>query len=243
MVVVGSAIFGHANIHAATRKFKRIFRDFGKSKKKIVIFANGDADDMDFFRQVAEGADFVICCDGGARYAAKLGIAAHLIVGDLDSLNEGDKAGFVRQNVEFEEYHTEKNATDLELAVSAALQRNPDEIVILGGFGGRADHFLGNIQTLVMATKADTKAFLASRTTKIFVIDKFAEIPREDYDFISLVPLEAEAKGITTTGLKYPLCSEALRIGTTVGISNEFVDFVATVAVDEGLLLAICTKI
>ena len=242
VVVAGSAIFDHANIHAAARKFKNIFSEYEKTKTKIVIFANGEADALDFFDKVAKGANYIICCDGGAGFAAKLGLVPHLIVGDFDSLDVNIKADYENKSVTFAEFPVEKNATDLEMAVEMALQKSPDEIIILGGYGGRADHFLGNIQTLVMAAKADAKAFLVSSTTKAFVIDKYAEIPRENFDYISLVPLEAEVSGITTTGLKYPLRSDTLRIGTTVGISNEFVDSVATVVVDEGLLLAICTR-
>ena len=242
VVVVGSAIFGHANIHAVTKGFKGIFNEINKSKIKIVIFANGEADNLDFFKQIAEEANIIICCDGGANFADNLGLAPHLIVGDFDSLDLGLKAVYESKDVIFEEYPSDKDATDLELAVGLALKKFPDEIIILGGYGGRVDHFLGNIHTLVMAAKADVKASLVSSTTKAFIIDKFAEIPREDFDYISLVPLEAEVSGVTTTGLKYPLCKDILRIGTTVGISNEFMDIGATVSVENGLILAICTK-
>jgi len=242
VVVVGSAILNHANICAAAKKFKYIFDGYRKNKTKTVIFANGEADDLDFFGQIAENADYIICSDGGANFAAQLGIVPHLIVGDFDSLDKDVKADYKSRQVAFAEFPIGKDSTDLELAVELALQKPSDEIVILGGYGGRVDHFLGNIQTLVMAAKANIKASLASSTTKAFIIDIFAEIPRDDYDYISLVPLEAEVSGITTTGLKYPLRSGTLHIGTTVGISNEFVDSVATVAVDSGLILAICTK-
>jgi len=242
VIVVGSAIFAHANIHAATKKFKGIFGEFRENTTKIVIFTNGAADDLDFFAQVVEDADYVICCDGGARYAAELGITPNLIVGDFDSIDTVTWSNFKSKNVTFAEFPTDKDSTDLELALELALKRSPDEIVILGGYGNRMDHFLGNIQILVMAAKADVKASLLSSSTKVLVIDKFAEIPRDNYDYISLMPLEAEVSGITTTGLKYPLCSDTLRIGTTIGFSNEFVDYVAAIAVENGLLLAICTK-
>ena len=243
VVVVGSAIFSHSNIYAATKKFKNICSEYEKTRTKIVIFANGEADDLDFFAEVAQDADLIICSDGGASFASKLELVPHMIVGDFDSLDKHIKAAYENKDVTFYDFPVDKNATDLELAVGLALKKSPDEIVILGGYGGRADHFLGNIQTLVMAAKADVKAFMVSASTKMFIINRFAEIQREHYDYISLVPLEAEVSGITTTGLKYPLCAETLHIGNTVGISNEFTELVATVMVNNGLLLAICTKI
>ena len=242
VVVVGSAIFDNANIYAAARKYKRIFRDHEKTENKIIIIANGEMDNAEDFIQIAQSANFVICCDGGAAHAAKMGIVPHLIVGDLDSLDEAVKADFVRQGVKFEEYSAEKNATDLELAMEFALQKSPDEILILGGYGGRVDHFLGNIQALIFAAKADIKVSLADAATSIFVIDKFVEIARENYDYLSLIPLEAQVTGVTTSGLKYPLRAATLHLGSTVGISNEFLEDVATITVENGLLLAVCTK-
>ena len=241
VVVVGSAIFHHANIQAATKQYKRIFRRHEKSENKIIIFANGQMDNANDCIQIAQSANFVICCDGGASHAAEMGIVPHLIVGDLDSLDEAIKADFMRQNVKFEEFAAEKDATDLELAMHIALQRDPDEIVILGGYGGRTDHFLGNLQVLINAAKAGVEASLVDSTTMTFVIDKFTEISRKNYDYISLIPLEAEVKGVTTGGLKYPLYESTLCLGSTVGISNEFVNDVATVSINSGLLLAICT--
>ncbi|MCL2573339.1 MAG: thiamine diphosphokinase [Defluviitaleaceae bacterium] len=197
---------------------------------------------MTFFSENIEDASYIICCDGGASFANKIGIVPNLIVGDLDSLDILVKQDYESKNVAFAKFPSDKNATDLELAMEIALQRMPDEVVILGGYGGRPDHFLGNIQTLILAARADARAFLVGSFAKTFVIDKFAEIPRENFDYISLVPLEGEASGVTTTGLKYPLQSDTLNNGTTVGISNEFADDVATVTVDDGLLLAICTR-
>jgi len=94
VVVVGSAIFGHANIHASTKKFKSIFAEYRKTKTKIVIFANGDGDNLGFLRQIADEADFVICCDGGAGFAAQLEIVPDLIVGDFDSIDAQIKVDF-----------------------------------------------------------------------------------------------------------------------------------------------------
>ena len=242
VVVVGSAIFDRTNIQVATMKIKEILNGHSEIKSKIVIFANGEADNSDFFGQIAKDADFLICCDGGANFAARMNLVPDLIIGDFDSIDTCVKAEYKSKNVIFESFPADKNTTDLELAVNLALQKFPDEIVVLGGYGGRADHFLGNIQTLVVAVKAGVKAFLVSSTAKAFIIDKFAEIPREDYDYISLVPLGPEVSGITTTGLKYPLNKDTLHIGTTVGISNEFMDSIATVTVDDGFLLTICIK-
>jgi thiamine pyrophosphokinase len=209
---------------------------------KIVIFANGQMDDMKFAGGIAKGADFVICCDGGSKYAAVLGIRPDLIVGDLDSIDGDTLEKFQAMDVAFEKFPVAKDFTDLELSIDLALAKKPDEIVILGGFGGRADHFLGNIHALVPAAKAGVPAFLLDAGCRAFVICGTVELVREDYDVVSLIPLTTEVLGVCTAGLEYALENETLRIGTTRGISNKFVSDVAEVSVCEGLLLVICAK-
>jgi thiamine pyrophosphokinase len=48
-----------------------------------------------------------------------------------------------------------------------------------------------------------------------------------------------DARGVTTSGLQYPLHDEDRPAGTTRGVSNVFERATATVAVRDGVLLAI----
>lgn len=209
---------------------------------KIVIFANGEMDSGNFFVKNAENSDLLICCDGGSNYAAALGLTPDVIVGDFDSINQDIIAKFVDDGVVFEKYPKHKDATDLELAVSTAISKNPDEIIILGAFGGRPDHFLGNIHALMPAAKAGIRAYLLSSTAKAALIYNYLEIDKENYDHISLIPITTEVKGIFTTGLEYALQNEAIEIGCTKGISNKFTTKTAKISLRKGILLAICTK-
>jgi thiamine pyrophosphokinase len=59
---------------------------------------------------------------------------------------------------------------------------------------------------------------------------------------VSLVPLPPYVKGITTTGLSYPLTDETFVFGIGRGISNEFAGEMATVSIKEGLLLVFVSK-
>ncbi|MCL2396884.1 MAG: thiamine diphosphokinase [Defluviitaleaceae bacterium] len=209
---------------------------------KIVIFANGEVGCADFAGHIAASANFVIFCDGGSRHGMNLGIRPDVIVGDLDSIDADVLAYFQDMDVVFEKFPAAKESTDLELAIGLAMTKNPAEIIVLGAFGGRVDHFLGNIHALIPVVKSKVKASLVDFAIKAMIIHEVAEITRESYDTISLIPLTSAASGVTTAGLKYPLRDEVLHIGTTRGISNIFVENTASVTVAEGLLLAICTK-
>src|SRR3954451_6681075 len=99
-----------------------------------------------------EGVDLVIAADGGARHAQRLGVTLDLWVGDGDSLGEDALAELVAAGVPVERSPADKDQTDLELAVDAALARRSVGLVIVGALGGeRVDHALGNVALLTAA--------------------------------------------------------------------------------------------
>jgi thiamine pyrophosphokinase len=54
-----------------------------------------------------------------------------------------------------------------------------------------------------------------------------------------LIPLSKEVQGVRTVGLKYPLHSETLHRIESRGISNEWSDAEAMVAIQAGKLLVV----
>ena len=52
--------------------------------------------------------------------------------------------------------------------MSKLLEAGADDIEIYGGFGGREDHFIGNIHLLYRAFKAGAECAMISEKTKIF---------------------------------------------------------------------------
>jgi len=211
---------------------------------KIIIFANGRADDSAFLQSKANNADYVICCDGGANIAAYAGIIPDIIIGDLDSVCSQTLQFLSLNNVEIQRHNKHKDYTDLELAIKHAVALKPSEIAVLCAFGGRVDHFIGNIHALVSAAESNINVYLINEDTKTIVAAKRVIIvQKENYSHISLIPFTA-ITNITTTGLKYPLTNADLHIGTTRGISNVFADNsnTAKITFSGGLLLIILSK-
>src|SRR3954454_21877515 len=87
-----------------------------------------------------------LAADGGSRHAAALGVTLDLWVGDGDSLGDEGIAELAAARVPIERSPTEKDQTDLELAVGAALALGAGGIPIVGAMiGERVDHALANV--------------------------------------------------------------------------------------------------
>ena len=93
-----------------------------------------------------EDVDLVVAADGGARLADALGLRIDRWVGDGDSLGPDGVAELRRRGVDVDLQPTDKDATDLELALEAALAAGARLVVILGALGvPRPDHALANV--------------------------------------------------------------------------------------------------
>src|SRR5262245_51998571 len=115
---------------------------------RIIIFANGDLPDLNKARTLLHPDDYIICADGGTRHALSLNIKPNLIIGDMDSTDKVQLQKLREGGVEIELFLRDKNETDLELAITRAVQLNPEQIIIIAALGGRLDQTLANIALL-----------------------------------------------------------------------------------------------
>src|SRR3954452_16515742 len=83
----------------------------------------------------------VIAADGGAELARHLGLEIDLVVGDLDSISPAA----LSRAAQVERHAAEKDASDLALALAAALRLEPDRILLIGSSGERLDHLFGSL--------------------------------------------------------------------------------------------------
>ena len=110
----------------------------------INIMAGGPHDDLPTDWQELPGV--WIGVDRGTLHLVEAGIQPDLAVGDFDSLTLSELRA-VREHVKkIRQVPSEKDDTDTELAVKAALQCfSTGNVIILGATGGRLDHFLSNL--------------------------------------------------------------------------------------------------
>ncbi|MEW5720206.1 MAG: thiamine diphosphokinase [Chloroflexota bacterium] len=205
-----------------------------------VIVANGEMQDDARLREIWRVADLRVAADGGAVNARRyLAPAPHVLIGDLDSLDDATRAWCANARVETIQHPREKNATDLELALELALARGATEITLLGALGGRVDQMLANVLLLVKPARARVSAQIASAEVDTLLAWERASIDGCPGETVSLIPLTERVEGIVTEGLRYPLRNETLYLGAARGVSNELIAERAEVTFTGGLLVVI----
>jgi thiamine pyrophosphokinase len=213
---------------------------------RALVVLDGDPLGSDgWLAGIAKGADVVIAADGGATRLGKAGRRPDLVVGDLDSLPADAKRDLERAGVAFEVHPTEKEETDAELALDAAVKRGADEIVVVGAFGGtRLDHTVGNVLLLAHEDFAaiDVAIVTERATFRSLLGPGILELEGAPGDWVSLEPLSDTAYAVSTDGLRYPLRHEDLVRGATRGMSNELTDRRGSVELTDGLLLVAVTS-
>src|ERR1700745_1744224 len=103
--------------------------------EKTVVVISGAAPVSDIALAAIPARGQIVAADAGVDHARAAGLAVTLAVGDFDSaLSLGD--------VPVERHPREKDATDLELALHAALALEPGRLLVVSGAGARLDHLV-----------------------------------------------------------------------------------------------------
>lgn len=195
----------------------------------------------------ADGVDLIVAADGGARLAAALGLRIDAWVGDGDSLDEAALDELRRAGVPITLAPTDKDESDAELGVLAAIRAGALDITVLGALGGpRLDHALANVALLAHPAAAGIAVRLLDGRSRVRLIvapdpDGGAaclDLAGRVGDLVSLIPLE-DAAGVTTTGLRYALRDEALPAGPARGLSNVRDGALADIRLRRGRVLVV----
>lgn len=207
----------------------------------IFVIAGGSFGNPEFFRtQIASFHPVrLICADGGARHLEALGIAPHIIIGDMDSLDLAPLKHYEEQGVEIIRHPPRKDETDTQLALNVAWQSRPREVRVYGGLGGRIDHTLANISLLMESAKRKIATRLVDEWCEIFVITGQTTLTGGAGQTVSLFPLTTQVTGIDLEGFAYPLIRGTMEIGAPYGISNQLLADRAAISVGEGALLVV----
>ena len=186
--------------------------------------------------------DLVIAVDGGIGYCSVLNLEPDLLLGDFDSVSEGELKAIEELKCQLPDrvicLPKEKDDTDMLAALREGLRRGCREFRIYGGTGGRFDHTFANIQCLLFLKKQGATGYLIDGGGVTMVImNETVRFQKGLKGCLSLFTLTEESVGVTIEGMKYPLERAVLRNDFPVGISNEFTGREAAVSVEKGQLV------
>ena len=212
-----------------------------QDNRRVLLFVNGELPAPEKLRARLSPDDILIAVDGGLRHIVALGLTPALILGDMDSANPQDVQAFEAQGIPVMRYPIEKDETDLELGIAAALEHHPQTIWIVAALGDRLDQTLGNIYLLTRSDLANLDVRLMDGEQEVFLVQGQVTLTGQPGQMVSLLPLMGPVTGVTTGQMAYPLNHETLYPDQTRGISNRMTAAKATVSKDEGILLCIHT--
>jgi thiamine pyrophosphokinase len=183
----------------------------------------------------------VIAADSGLEHALRLGLTVHHAVGDFDSADPAVVRAAEAAGTTVTRHPPAKDATDLELALDAAADLGARHLLVLGGHGGRLDHFLANCLALANPRYGELAIDAVVGDALVHVARPWAttELHGTPGDLVTLLPVNGPAEGVHTDGLEYPLHQETLTQGSTRGVSNVLARPDATVRLSGGTLLVI----
>ncbi len=189
-------------------------------------------------------ADIFVGVDAGSLFLLKHGLPLDLAIGDFDSVTEEEFEQIRQLASEMIQAPSEKDDTDLELALKIVFQRYPQaDVQVFGALGGRIDHLLSNL-------------FLASEPTIAPFMEQIELVgqenwiafrpagqhliaPKEDMTYISFMPADGSRLGIENA--KYPLKEENFFFKKCYS-SNEFLEGDIRITLDTGYVVIIYSK-
>ncbi len=207
------------------------------TEKNAVIFSGGDflTEDLKYCEKIIDiNNSYIICADKGYEYAVNCGIKPHIVVGDFDSTSKptGD--------FDTEIYPVQKDDTDTMIAIKSAIEKGYTKIAILGALGGRFDHSIANIQSLVYIADNNASGYIVDSHHIITVLGDNATVDINKFDgYLSLFAITNTVQNLNIRGCEYNLDNYTLENNFPLGVSNRIVDDIANISIDKGKLLVI----
>ena len=208
-----------------------------------LIIAGGSIDDKFASNLIKNGAfEAILAADSGVDFLYRNHITPDIIIGDFDSC-DSEALSYYREldQVAVSELNPEKDDTDLEHTVREAIRLRLDDITIVGCFGDRIDHVLGNISLLGIGLEYRVNITLMDAKNRVRMITEPLTLKKKNQfgDFVTLLAVGGPVEGLTLKGFKYELDNAILEPYTSLGVSNEITAAEASIIFTNGTLLVI----
>jgi thiamine pyrophosphokinase len=160
----------------------------------------------------------IIAADGGMIHAKALGVVPDLWVGDFDSADEVLLQDF--SDVPRKSFPAAKDTSDGALAMAEAIAAGATRIILVGAFGGRADHSFAVLLSLFSAQLDSFDITATSGKEEAFAL--MAGEVEPDWPggtTFSILPI-TNLDAITIEGARWQLTDRNVPLGDTLTLSN-----------------------
>jgi thiamine pyrophosphokinase len=204
--------------------------------KACLILANGDPPKKSVITfLIKSGYETLICADGGANSAKKLGLLPKYIIGDFDSINNDVLKYYSSKSVITRVKR--QNDTDVEKAIKLAIKKKYSSAILLGATGDRLDHSFCNIGIIlkyfdrIKISILHAKSFISVYSGSVLLNTKRDET-------ISIYGVDEKTK-VTSYGLKYNLKNSSLPFGKKESTSNVAIGKEVKLEIKNGKMLIV----
>ena len=201
---------------------------------KGILFIGGSAPEYNFIKKELIDADLIVAADSGFDTAIKMGINPNIIIGDMDSIENINNLDKYSEDKIFR-YSKDKDETDTELGIKYFKDHKFDEIILIGGGGGRMDHFLAIV---LLFDKEFSPNIWYTDTTRFQKITGSCKISLKKGNLVSFFPAGCDVCRMKSLGLKWSLNGLAWKRGD-MGISNIVIDNPFFIDIIEGSLIMV----
>jgi thiamine pyrophosphokinase len=204
--------------------------------KKCIILANGKPPRksvITFFQK--NGFDTLLCADGGADSAMRLGLTPDYIIGDLDSISIEAIKKF--KNASQIIQYDRQNDTDVEKCLKFVIKNKFSGALLIGVTGNRLDHTICNLG-IVLKYFGKIKLSLLAENSYLKPYTGDVRLKTQKGEIISFYGFDKKTK-ITSWGLKYPLKNILLPFGEKESTSNVSISNSIQLKIRNGIIFII----
>ena len=195
------------------------------------VIAAGKITDLQWLQNQCQKSDYIICADGGYRYACSAGIKPDAVIGDFDS-------GKLPQGENVTVFPVRKDDTDTALAIAEGIRLGYSRYEVYGAVSGnRLDHTAASITLCCKYAMQGISVTLLDEKNEITALLPGEHELENDGRKLSLFAFGNDVEGLCEKGVSYPLEDYTLSAFDSLCVSNEITDDKAFVSHKSGVLL------
>lgn len=180
--------------------------------------------------------EMLVGVDGGIYEIVRLDKKVDLAVGDFDSCNIEE---VVMHCNKIRVFPKDKDYGDLELAIMEVKDLEFERIEIYNATGGRLDHYQAVLN--ILAKYGDLNIWVIDKKNRIRVIDKPINLNKCEFTYVSIYAIDEGVK-VSLNGFKFPLSNYSLNRLDNLALSNEIVDEVGEIEINNKRVYLFETK-